>query len=86
MKRQPRTPLTGVRRPLLRKEKLPEMPSHTNTHIPGNDKDETWLVKRKDADADARRKPVKSQLGVPPACRGESVLSGRTLDDLDELP
>jgi len=48
-------------------------------------KDETWLlVKRKDADA--RRKPVKSQLGVPPACGGESVLSGRTLDDLDELP
>ena len=40
-------------------------------------KDETWLlVKRKDEDADARRKPVKSQ--------PESVLSGRTLDDLDE--
>jgi DNA ligase D-like protein (predicted 3'-phosphoesterase) len=40
-------------------------------------KDETWLlVKRKDEDADARRKPVKGQL--------ESVLSGRTLDDLDE--
>jgi DNA ligase D-like protein (predicted 3'-phosphoesterase) len=39
-------------------------------------KDETWLlIKRKDADADARRKPVKSQ--------PESVLSGRTLDDLD---
>jgi len=38
-------------------------------------KDETWLlVKRKDDDADARRKPVKSQ--------PESVLSGRTLDDL----
>ena len=38
-------------------------------------KDETWLlVKRKDEDADARRKPVKSQ--------PESVLSGRTLDDL----
>jgi hypothetical protein len=50
-------------------------------------KDETWLlVKRKDADADARRKPVKSQLGVPPACGGESALSGRTLEDLDELP
>jgi DNA ligase D-like protein (predicted 3'-phosphoesterase) len=40
-------------------------------------KDETWLlVKRKDEDADARRKPVRSQ--------PESVLSGRTLDDLDE--
>jgi DNA ligase D-like protein (predicted 3'-phosphoesterase) len=39
--------------------------------------DETWLlIKRKDEDADARRKPVKSQ--------PESVLSGRTLDDLDE--
>lgn len=38
-------------------------------------KDETWLlVKRNDEDADARRKPVKSQ--------PESVLSGRTLDDL----
>ena len=38
-------------------------------------KEETWLlVKRKDEDADARRKPVKSQ--------PESVLSGRTLDDL----
>jgi DNA ligase D-like protein (predicted 3'-phosphoesterase) len=38
-------------------------------------KDETWLlVKRKDQDADARRKAVKSQ--------PESVLSGRTLDDL----
>ena len=32
MKRQPRTP----RGPLLRKEKLPEMPSPTNTQIPGN--------------------------------------------------
>ncbi|MEE6138616.1 DNA polymerase ligase N-terminal domain-containing protein [Mycobacterium sp. 050128] len=40
-------------------------------------KDETWLLlKRKDENADARRKPVKSQ--------PESVLSGRTLDDLDE--
>ena len=40
-------------------------------------KDETWLlVKRRDEDADARRKPVKSQ--------PESVLSGRKLDDLDE--
>jgi DNA ligase D-like protein (predicted 3'-phosphoesterase) len=40
-------------------------------------KDETWLlVKRRDEDADARRKPVKSQ--------PESVLSGRTLDDLDK--
>jgi hypothetical protein len=38
-------------------------------------KDETWLlVNRKDEDADARRKPVKSQ--------PESVLSGRTLDEL----
>ena len=38
-------------------------------------RDETWLlVKRKDADADARRKPVRSQ--------PQSVLSGRTLDDL----
>ena len=38
-------------------------------------KDETWLlVKRKDEDADARCKPVKSQ--------PESVLSGRTLDEL----
>jgi DNA ligase D-like protein (predicted 3'-phosphoesterase) len=37
--------------------------------------DETWLlVKRRDDDADARRKPVQSQ--------PESVLSGRTLDDL----
>jgi hypothetical protein len=34
------------------------------------------LVKRRDEDADARRKPVESQ--------PESVLSGRTLDDLDE--
>jgi DNA ligase D-like protein (predicted 3'-phosphoesterase) len=38
-------------------------------------KDETWLlVKRKDENADARCKPVRSQ--------PESVLSGRTLDDL----
>jgi DNA ligase D-like protein (predicted 3'-phosphoesterase) len=38
-------------------------------------KDETWLlIKRRDEDADARRKPVKSQ--------PESVLSGRTLDEL----
>ena len=38
-------------------------------------KDETWLlVKRKDKDADARRKPVKSQ--------PRSVLSGVTLDEL----
>ena len=38
-------------------------------------KDETWLlVKRKDEDADARRKPVRSQ--------PESVLSRRTLDEL----
>lgn len=38
-------------------------------------KDETWLlVKRKDEHADARRKPVRSQ--------PESVLSGRTLDEL----
>jgi DNA ligase D-like protein (predicted 3'-phosphoesterase) len=38
-------------------------------------KDETWLlVKRKDKEADARRKPARSQ--------PESVLSGRTLDDL----
>jgi len=36
MKRQPHTPVTRVRGPQLRKEKLPEMPSHTNTHIPGN--------------------------------------------------
>ncbi len=54
------------------------------TRIRGG-KDETWLlVKRKDEDADARRKPVRSQLGIPPACGEESVLSGRTLDDLDE--
>jgi DNA ligase D-like protein (predicted 3'-phosphoesterase) len=40
-------------------------------------KEETWLlVKRKDAEADARRKPVRSQ--------PESVLSGRTLADLDD--
>jgi DNA ligase D-like protein (predicted 3'-phosphoesterase) len=40
-------------------------------------KGETWLlIKRRDEDADARRKPVNSQ--------PESVLSGRTLDDLDE--
>ena len=46
------------------------------TRIRGG-KDETWLlIKRKDEDADARRKPVKSQ--------PESVLSGRTLDDLDD--
>lgn len=45
------------------------------TRIRGG-KDETWLLlKRKDEDADARRKPVKSQ--------PNSVLSGRTLDDLD---
>ena len=38
-------------------------------------KDEAWLlVKRADDDADARRKPVRSQ--------PESVLSGRTLDEL----
>lgn len=38
-------------------------------------KDEAWLlVKRKDDDADARRNPVRSQ--------PESVLSGRTLDQL----
>jgi DNA ligase D-like protein (predicted 3'-phosphoesterase) len=38
-------------------------------------KEETWLlVKRRDEAADARRKPVRSQ--------PESVLSGRTLDDL----
>jgi DNA ligase D-like protein (predicted 3'-phosphoesterase) len=37
--------------------------------------DETWLlIKRRDDDADARRNPVRSQ--------PESVLSGRTLDDL----
>jgi DNA ligase D-like protein (predicted 3'-phosphoesterase) len=40
------------------------------------DKGETWLlVKRKDEDADARRRPVSSQ--------PESVLSGRTLDELE---
>jgi DNA ligase D-like protein (predicted 3'-phosphoesterase) len=38
-------------------------------------KDEAWLlVKRKDEDADARRNPVRSQ--------PESVLSGRTLNEL----
>jgi len=38
-------------------------------------KDEAWLlVKRADDDGDARRKPVRSQ--------PESVLSGRTLDEL----
>jgi DNA ligase D-like protein (predicted 3'-phosphoesterase) len=38
-------------------------------------RDEAWLlVKRKDEDADARRKPVSSQ--------PESVLSGRTLDEV----
>ena len=38
-------------------------------------KDEAWLlVKKADDDADARRRPVRSQ--------PESVLSGRTLDDL----
>lgn len=38
-------------------------------------KEEAWLlVKRKDEDADARRKPVRSQ--------PESVLSGCTLDEL----
>ena len=42
-------------------------------------KDETWLlIKRRDEDADARRKQVRS--------RPESVLSGRTLDELDESP
>jgi DNA ligase D-like protein (predicted 3'-phosphoesterase) len=40
-------------------------------------KDETWLlIKRRDEDADERRKPVRSQ--------PESVLSGRTLEELDE--
>jgi DNA ligase D-like protein (predicted 3'-phosphoesterase) len=40
-------------------------------------KDETWLLmKRYDAEADAWRKPVNPQ--------PESVLSGRTLDDLDD--
>ncbi|WP_096287149.1 DNA polymerase ligase N-terminal domain-containing protein [Mycobacterium ahvazicum] len=39
--------------------------------------DETWLlIKRKDEGADPRRQPVRSQ--------PESVLSGRTLDDLDK--
>ena len=38
-------------------------------------KDESWLlVKKSDEDADGRRKPVRS--------RPESVLSGRTLDEL----
>jgi DNA ligase D-like protein (predicted 3'-phosphoesterase) len=38
-------------------------------------RDESWLlIKRKDSDADARRKPVRSQ--------PESVLSGRTVDEL----
>jgi DNA ligase D-like protein (predicted 3'-phosphoesterase) len=38
-------------------------------------KDEAWLqVKKADDDADARRKPIRSQ--------PESVLSGRTLDEL----
>ena len=38
-------------------------------------KDEAWLlVKKSDDDADGRRKPVRSQ--------PESVLSGRTLDEL----
>lgn len=38
--------------------------------------DEAWLlVKRSDEDADARRRPVRSQ--------PESVLSGRTLDELE---
>jgi len=40
-------------------------------------KDETWLlIKRRDEDADARRKPAQSQ--------PESVLSGRALDELGE--
>ena len=40
-------------------------------------KDETWLlIKRQDDDADTQRNPVRS--------RPESVLSGRTLDDVDE--
>lgn len=44
------------------------------TRMRGGD-DEAWLlVKRKDDDADARRNPVRSQ--------PESVLSGRTLDQL----
>jgi DNA ligase D-like protein (predicted 3'-phosphoesterase) len=38
--------------------------------------DETWLlIKRKDDEADPRRKPLQTQ--------PESVLSGRTLDELD---
>lgn len=38
--------------------------------------DETWLlIKRNDEEADPRRKPVKTQ--------PKSVLSGRTVDDLD---
>lgn len=38
-------------------------------------KDETWLLlKRRDDDADAQRNPVRTQ--------PESVLSGRTLDEL----
>jgi DNA ligase D-like protein (predicted 3'-phosphoesterase) len=38
-------------------------------------KDEAWLlVKKSDEDSDGRRKPVRSQ--------PESVLSGRTLDEL----
>jgi DNA ligase D-like protein (predicted 3'-phosphoesterase) len=41
----------------------------------GEGKDETWLLlKSRDDDADARRNPVRSQR--------ESVLSGRTLDEL----
>lgn len=40
-------------------------------------KDETWLlIKRNDAEADPRRKPVKTQ--------PESALSGRTVDVLDD--
>jgi DNA ligase D-like protein (predicted 3'-phosphoesterase) len=40
-------------------------------------KDETWLlIKRHDDDADTKRNPLRSQ--------PESVLSGRTLDDVDE--
>jgi DNA polymerase Ligase (LigD) len=37
-------------------------------------KDEAWLLVKSDDDADGRRKPVRSQ--------PESVLSGRTLDEL----
>ncbi len=44
------------------------------TRIPEGKDETSLLVKRKDEDADARRKPVKSQ--------PESVLSGRTLDEL----